>query len=175
MGCNFIITFNCLQPWDSVSPLLPFRTSSNTYVSTPHLSIHYPSVCVLFFGITEKLKPVPGPLSRPGPVIPLWLWASFFNSSTKLIFDGLVVSDLYWIGKWCFGGCANSFLYVLVSLSQKDWVRKARVYFLLMYTTNLTELLIQNRFHDQDLDELQYQFGSTDMVRCLATSIWHNR
>ena len=86
-------------------------------------------------------------------------------------FDGLVVSDLYWIGKWCIGGCANSFLYVLVSLSQKDWVRKARVYFLLMYTTNLSELLIQNRFHDQDPDELQYQFGSTDMVRCLATSI----
>ena len=30
---------------------------------------------------------------------------------------------------------------------------------------NLTELRIQNRFHDYDLDELQYQFRSAHMVR----------
>ena len=71
-----------------------------------------------------------GPFSRPGPVIPPWSWASFFTSSTMLIFDGLTASDLHWIGKWCFGGCANRFLYVLVSLSQKDWVCKAWVHFL---------------------------------------------
>ena len=34
-----------------------------------------------------------------------------------------------------------------------------------VYAPNLTELRIQNRFHDHDLDELQYQFRSIDMVR----------
>ena len=114
-----------------------------------------------------------GPFSRPGPVIPPWLWASSLTSSTKLIFDGLAASGLYWIGKWCFGRCVNRFLYVLVSLSQKDWVRKAWVHFIPVYAPNLTELRIQNRFHDYDLDELQYQFGSSDMVRSWATSITH--
>ena len=35
------------------------------------------------------------------------------------------------------------------------------------------ELRIQNRFHDHDLDELLYQFGSADMLRSWATSITH--
>ena len=47
-----------------------------------------------------------------------------------LTLDGSAASGLYWIGKWCFVGCVNRFLYVLVSLSQKDWVRKARFHFL---------------------------------------------
>ena len=34
-----------------------------------------------------------------------------------LTFDGMAASDLYWIGNRCLGGCANRFLYVLVSLS----------------------------------------------------------
>ena len=47
-----------------------------------------------------------------------------------LALDCLKASDLYWIGNRCFGRCANRFLYVLVPLSQKDWVRKARAHFL---------------------------------------------
>jgi hypothetical protein len=64
-------------------------------------------------------------------------------------------NNLHWIGVKCCGRHLNRFLYVLVSLSQEDWVRKASS-FSTIYTADLAELRTQNRFHDHDLDELQY-------------------
>ena len=52
---------------------------------------------------------------------------------------------------------------MLVSLSQEDWVRKASS-FLPIYIADLAEVHTQNRFHDHDLDKLQYQLGSADKV-----------
>jgi hypothetical protein len=81
-----------------------------------------------------------------------------------LTLDCLAADNLYWIGNRCFGGRVNRFLYVLVSLSQEDWVRKASSSFPIS-TAGLAELRTQNRFHDHDLDGLQYQLGLADMVR----------
>ena len=79
----------------------------------------------------------------------------------------LAVDNLHWTGVRCRGGHLNRFLYVLVSLSQEDWVRKASL-FLPIYAAYLAELRTQNRFHDHDLDDLQYQFGFADKVRSCA-------
>ena len=34
-----------------------------------------------------------------------------------------------------------------------------------VYTADLAELRTQNRFDDHEIDELQYQLGSADVVR----------
>jgi hypothetical protein len=98
---------------------------------------------------------------RPSPLLHL------------LTLDGLAADNLYWIGDWRFGRRVNRFLYVLVSLSQEDWVPKASS-FSPVYIADLAELHTQNRFHAHDLDGLQYQLRSDDVVSPSASPIRHN-
>jgi hypothetical protein len=107
------------------------------------------------------------PQGRPQDLVPLFHIDRELRHSPlphPLTLDGLAADNLYWIGKRRCGGCINCFLYVLVSLSQEDWVREASLFFP-VYTAYLAELHTQNRFHDHDLDGLQYQLRSADMVR----------
>ena len=59
MGCTFIIIFlRLLTALGFGKSTVSTSCLSNTYVSTSHVSVHCPSVCVLFLGITEKFYPV---------------------------------------------------------------------------------------------------------------------
>jgi hypothetical protein len=82
-----------------------------------------------------------------------------------LTLDGWAGGNMHWTGNRYCGGHLNRFFYVLVPVSQEDWVRKASFIFSPVYAADLAKLRTQNRFRNHDLDELQYQLGFTDKVR----------
>ena len=59
MGCTFIIiSLQLLTALGFGKSTASISCFIRTYVSTSHISIHCPSVCVFFSGITEKFEPV---------------------------------------------------------------------------------------------------------------------
>ena len=83
---------------------------------------------MLFLEVAEKFKPILRAVLKTWSRYTALIVSVVLHLFTMLTLDDLAASDLYRIGDWCFGGCVNRFLYVLVSLSQKDWVREARVH-----------------------------------------------
>jgi hypothetical protein len=80
------------------------------------------------------------PQGRPQDVVPLFRIDRELRPSPLLhllTLDGLAADNLYWIGNWRFGRRIDRLLYVLVSLSQEDWVPKASS-FSPVYIANLT-------------------------------------
>ena len=81
--------------------------------------------------LPRKLKISLVSRSRLGLVITPWSWDSTSTFSTSLTLYCSAGIDLSFIGVRCCGRHLDCFLYVLVSLSQEDWVRQARAYFFL--------------------------------------------
>jgi hypothetical protein len=63
------------------------------------------------------------------------------------------------------GGHSNRPGYVLVSLSEKDWVLKVSFCLLCLRSRTRSNIYVKNRLHHRYLDDLQCQHWPIDKVR----------